>query len=304
MIRIVEQHLQSKKSSVPDDGGEDCIIVTDHLAAIIDGATAKTPSRYVYDGKEAAPGKIASGICRQSILMLDPQMEALPACQFINEQIYQAYVRYGILDKARKYPNERFAASFVLYNQIKNYVVFAGDCQGIVNDKYYQKSKTVDNLNAEARSAELDRLLKSGEITLAQLALMPIDEEPGRKWILSPPEGSGFPGLVGQSLHQNNPDSELGFYANDGFPEFSLEGFEVIKVPHGTSQIILTSDGYPVAPGQDPVKTLSSLEMAEENLKDIKEKDPFCLSLYKSTKGMGNLESFDDRAYLKISIAR
>ena len=60
-------------------------------------------------------------------------------------------------------------------------------------------------------------------------------------------------------------------------------------------EVVLSSDGYP--------HLYSTLRESECYLADILEKDPLCMRLYKSTKGMkkGDL-SFDDRAYLRIKM--
>ena len=83
------------------------------------------------------------------------------------------------------------------------------------------------------------------------------------------------------------------------FPVF--DGFDIptewIKVFYvsNANEIILLSDGYPML--------LNSLKESEQYLHSIMEKDPQCMRLYKTTKGIqkGNC-SFDDRAYLRICI--
>ena len=106
-----------------------------------------------------------------------------------------------------------------------------------------------------------------------------------------------YPFLQKQALLQNCPieGQRFAFPVFDGFP---IQMKQVNVFPVGNAdEIILSSDGYP--------HLYSTLHESECYLADILEKDPLCMRLYKSTKGVkkGNC-SFDDRAYLKIKLKK
>ena len=113
--------------------------------------------------------------------------------------------------------------------------------------------------------------------------------DPGREFI--------YPFLQKQALLQNCPiqGQQFSFSVFDGFP-IQMEQVKVFPVGDA-KEVVLASDGYP--------HLYSTLYASECYLADILEKDPLCIRLYKSTKGIqeGNC-SFDDRAYLKIRINR
>ena len=86
---------------------------------------------------------------------------------------------------------------------------------------------------------------------------------------------------------------EYGCNVLDGF-DIIAENIEIIKVDKN-SQIVLASDGYPFL--------MNTLEKSEEKLKEVLEKDPLLIHMYKSTKGLkeGNI-SYDDRTYIRFIV--
>lgn len=111
--------------------------------------------------------------------------------------------------------------------------------------------------------------------------------DPGREFI--------YPFLQKQAVLQNCllEDQRFAFPVFDSFP---VRMKQVNIFPVGDAEeVVLSSDGYP--------HLYSTLHESECYLADILEKDPLCMRLYKSTKGVqkGNC-SFDDRAYLRIKI--
>ena len=69
-----------------------------------------------------------------------------------------------------------------------------------------------------------------------------------------------------------------------------------MKVSADTQEVVLASDGYPFL--------CPTLAESEARLKEQIVRDPLNINTFKATKGMmtGNL-SFDDRAYIRFSIA-
>lgn len=81
----------------------------------------------------------------------------------------------------------------------------------------------------------------------------------------------------------------------DGFP-IQQDKIKVVKVSADTQEVVLASDGYPFL--------CPTLAESEARLKEQIVRDPLNINTFKATKGMmtGNL-SFDDRAYIRFSIA-
>ena len=299
---ILEQHLQSKKSPVPDHGGEDRIVITNDFAAVIDGVTAKSDQLYSWHGQTIPSGMLAVELLKDAVLGLNPDLDAKKTCIVLNKHIHDAYKKYGVLDKMEARSLERFSASLALYNINRRYVLLAGDCQAIINSTHYQNNKKIDLIYADLRAQEIKRALSAGEITQDKLSILPADECPGRKYILNLSNDNVPVGLKYNNIYQNNPDTPLGYFALDGFAHFALEGFSEIPVTHESNVLVLASDGYPVLENTDPVDTLSTLANAEAALEHVLSHDPNCFMFYKSTKGKADKYSFDDRAYLKIKI--
>lgn len=299
-MRVIESHLQSKASPLPDNGGEDRIVVTEHYAAVIDGKRAKTGTKHLWQGVATPPGVIAAEILAQAVTEMDPALSPLQACSFLNDRILQAYHTLDIASDARANLIERFSAIMALYNKRQNYVMLAGECQVIVGGQHYQKPKRTDTLNGEVRSKEIHRLIASGALTEEQLLKMNVNDDPGRKLILDPPQGSPYPGLRGQARYQNDPESPYGFFVFDGFANPDVYGFSVIEVPDYADEVILATRGYIVPNDMHPADALYNLKNAEQNLQRVIQNDPCAYKIFKGTKGKGNDHSFDDRAYLRI----
>jgi hypothetical protein len=301
-MHIIESRLQSKFSPVPDNGGEDRIVVTDHYAAVIDGTMSKTTTQHDWNGQYHAPGYVCAEIIAQAIAEMPAALSGHKACTFIDGKIRQAYIDRGLYDDMKDAPLERFSAILALYSKDKNYVMLGGECQAIVGDKHYQLHKKTDLVNSEARSNEIYRLIDEGKLTEEALLSMDIDQDPGRILILDPPPNSNFPGLRGQARCQNNIESPFGFFIFDGFANPNVYGFAVIDVPDYAEEIVLATRGYMVPKGTYAVDGLYSLDSAEYNLKYLIDHDPCAYKLIKNTKGKGNAFAFDDRAYVRIKI--
>ena len=159
-----------------------------------------------------------------------------------------------------------------------------GDCQCIIDNLYSSNEKEIDAIMADVR-AVVNEVALLGGATMKDLE----SHDPGREFI--------YPFLQKQALLQNCPiqGQPFSFSVFDGFP-VQMEQVKVFPVGDA-KEVVLASDGYP--------HLYSTLYASECYLADILEKDPLCIRLYKSTKGIqeGNC-SFDDRAYLKIRIYR
>jgi hypothetical protein len=256
---------------------EDCFVITNDFAAVIDGATSK--SEFRWDGKTT--GKIASEIIYETICQLPTNINAEEAIIKITERIHHFYTKHGILNKIKANPVFKISASAVIYSAYLNEVWQIGDCPCIIGQKYYPNKKDIDRIISEARSVFLESEISRG-VSLPNL----IEHDLGRDFI--------FPLLVKQTILQNHPLSNqpYTFAVFDGFP-INME--QVNIYPVGKEKIIiLSSDGYP--------KLFPTLQKTEDYLAQILKEDPLCFRKFKNTKGLvkGNV-SFDDRTYLRLT---
>ena len=274
---IEESFLKGKQSPRTNEDG---IIVTPYFAAVIDGATAK--SAFTYDGKKT--GRLAMELALEAIREFPKDIDATEALRRITEKIYQFYVEHNLLDELKTEPGKRFTANGVIYSYARNEVWQVGDCQCIIGNLYSSNEKEIDAIMANARAAFNEVALLNGA-TMEGLEAHDL----GRDFI--------YPFLQKQALLQNCPieGQRFAFPVFDGFP-IQMEQVNVFPVGNA-DEIILSSDGYP--------HLYSTLHESECYLADLLEKDPLCMRLYKSTKGVkkGN-RSFDDRAYLKIKLKK
>lgn len=299
-MQVKESHLQSKYSAVPDDGGEHRLVVTEHYAAVIDGVTSKTDSTYLYGDKKLPPGVMAANILASAITEMPADLAAMDVCKFLNGKILEAYATYSITTLALHDAVERFTASIALYSNAGRFVILAGESQALIGYDYHASVKKVDLLNAEVRSNEIKRLINEGLLTETALMAMDINQDPGRKLIMTP--GSSFPGLKGQTRHQNDPHSPYGYFVIDGFADYDTPGLIIVDVPTDVTSVVLATDGYQKPINMDPADVFYCLSSVEKYLANILENDPCCYKIYKSTKGKGVYHSFDDRAYVRLEI--
>lgn len=273
---VEECFLKGKKSP---SSNEDGIIITSDFAAIIDGATAK--SNFEMNGKKT--GRLAMELALEAIRKFPKDIDVREAITRITNEIYNFYVEHHLLDELKAQPGKRFTANGVIYSYARNEVWQVGDCQCIIGNLYSSNEKEIDGIMANARSAFNEVALANGMATMQSLA----EHDLGRDFIA--------PFLSQQAILQNNPDKNqrYAFPVFDGFP-VNMEQVNIF--PAGkVKEIILSSDGYP--------RLFSTLKESECYLMNILKNDPLCMRQYKSTKGIKNGNcSFDDRAYLRISL--
>lgn len=251
---------------------EDFMVFTPGFAAVIDGVTSKDP-RY------AGNGRIAAELLSQKIRTLPANVSLSDCLEMLSGTIYDYYRSENLLEEMEANPRMRCGASAIIYSAFRKEIWLIGDCQCLVNGKFYDNPTGIDRIMSEARSLFNFLELRRGT-TYNQL----LDNDPGREFI--------GPMLQSQSLLQNNPQGgEYTFLVIDGFP--LIESMvKTIPVKSG-DEIVLASDGYP--------RLCRTLEESEACLSGIIENDPLLIFEFKSTKGVqkGNL-TYDDRAYLKF----
>src|SRR5688572_17366558 len=112
-LKIIERALVSKTGQ--DADCEDSIVIAEHFAAVIDGATAKTHT--LRDG--FTPGKLAANLISQAITQLEPRVSARQAVEEMRLSIWRYYERNQLTDVVKKEPWERLTASIAIFSRAK-----------------------------------------------------------------------------------------------------------------------------------------------------------------------------------------
>lgn len=274
-MKVIEQLLCSKTPHQSDC--EDSIFVSEDFAAVIDGVTSTSTRKYA----EETPGKACSQLLKKALGNLPYRSTAKQAVECLTSAVYSMYKELGIEEEVTNLPAARACASIVIYSRFRNEIWMVGDCQCTVDGTHYTNTKPIDTILSNIRSLFIQTELKLGKSVDDMLAV-----DTGRAFIL--------PLLEWQPAFQNSPiKNEFTYGVINGFKVPQRE-IKVIKLSD-PKQVILASDGYPCL--------FETLAESERYLKKILRNDPLCYREFKTTKGLkpGNV-SFDDRAYLKVSV--
>ena len=295
-MKIIESSIIGKKSQ---EACEDGMVVTDDFIAVIDGSTSKTPKHLNPDMKNGRYVMMLISEYIREELKADASVDDF--CQGVTAYIYnKVYEKLGVEERLKEHPEERLAASAILYSRTKNEVWMVGDCQAIIDGKLYENGKPYEEKIARKR------------VELIEQGLSPAE---ARKQI--------EPLLIEAMLSGQNQT----YTVIDGFPIYR-EGVKVVSVSDScsvsdsvpisdscsvqdsvscsesasasgtisvsSSEIVLASDGYPFL---KPTLAASEASLAEQIAND-----PQNIRSFIATKGIveGN-KSFDDRTYIRFS---
>lgn len=251
-----------------DDTCEDGIVTTVNHVAVIDGSTSKTPQR-VNPGMQN--GRFAMQLVSDVISSLPAQTTMLQFCRIVTDAIDEAYNYYQQdPDIIQQHPERRLTCSAAVYSRYHREVWLVGDCQCIVEGKYYDNAKPEETANAEKRS----RYIKEHQLSVEEVRL----HDEGRDQIISD---------IIASMHSQNKT----YAVIDGTPIY-IKGVKVIAVPVD-SEVVLATDGYPFL--------CNTLAESEQRLSQLLVDDPLLINQFKATKAyMEGNSSFDDRAYVRF----
>lgn len=268
-MKIIERFLCGKEGDCRTC--EDEIIIGRHLIAVLDGVTSKGVR--LWNGK-------TSGCYAKEVLTdyLQQEVERQSAAELMWN--LDRVLHDAIGENAKNLACEEFPrAAVILYNDYYKEIWSYGDCQCRINENVYTHSKKIDELNADLRAFYLEyQILRGADIKEVE------QNDIGRKSIRE--------NLNMQFAFEN----KQGYF---GYPVLNGMGIEesMIKCYSVTEGdiVILASDGYPVL--------RETLDECEKELDHIRQTDPACFRLYRSTKGImkGNV-SFDDRAFCKFIV--
>lgn len=274
-FKVIEKFILGKSRDISKC--EDRIVVTDHFACLIDGATSK--SDIDFDSK--TQGVIAGELIEKVVRSMPNDITLPSFISEINKQFHSFYAGVGMTDHMEKHPVDKLNASLIIYSDHHNEVWSVGDCQAIIDNTFFRKTKIIDTILSDLRAFITESCIRQGMST-EELQL----KDTGREKILEY--------LKEQTLFQNHfPDSMYSYGVLDGSPIAPTQVENISLTGSDSPYLILATDGYP--------KLFPSLSESEAYLEYILKNDPLCYHLFKSTKGLkkGN-NSFDDRAFIKI----
>ena len=256
---------------------EDTYALTDHYAAVFDGATPKTAFRFP-DGQTA--GQVAARCLAASVAHLSPTLSARLAVDQLTLSVAASLV------------GKQGEASGVIFSRHRREVWRVGDCpfafvhtDGRLEE--FRPLKRIDAILSQWRASIVRSYLSRQLLTPRQI----LADDPGRAIIQ--------PFITRQVRYQNlpAPDSDglsFGVFDGQAVPDRFVE---VFPVPDDVPAVILASDGYP--------RLCPTLQESEAVLQQLLLADPLCISSLLGTKALlpGN-SSFDDRTFLKILCSR
>lgn len=213
-------------------------------------------------------GRLAMILVSQFIQHMPPYISFEGFCLGITAFIRTEYEHRDLIGRMAEHPEERLTASAIIYSKAHHELWMAGDCQALVDGVCYDNIKPYE----ETIACERVRLISQQGYT----------PQEARRMI--------EPMLVESMKRGQN----IQYAVIDGFP-IHLPGVKKISISNAARQIVLATDGYPFLK--------ATLKESEEALARQLKDDPQNLSSYIATKGLveGN-KSFDDRAYIRISL--
>ena len=172
------------------------------------------------------------------------------------------------------HPEDRLAASAIIYSRLWRQLWLVGDCQALIDGQLIDNPKPYEQQLAQER-ADIIRHSERPQDSF-------LDDDTARQSII--------PHMIQCMQQQNRTYAVL-----DGFPVAQLH-VKVITLDFQPHQLVLASDGYPFL--------CSTLEESEARLELQRQQDPLNIGPdFQATKAFihGN-NSFDDRAYIRFDI--
>ena len=227
-------------------------------------------------------GRYAMTIVSNFIRKMPANTSCHQLCVGVTAAIRKRYLPFwkrdkeNILEHLLQHPEERLCASAIVFSRLRREVWLVGDCQCLIDGQFFENPKPYEQVLAEQRAKEVQRLLATGMTTEQILA-----DDTARKAII--------PTML-QEMQQQN----VSYAVIDGFPIPETK-VPVITLDFHPTEVILASDGDPFL--------CRTLEESETKLSEQKQNDPLNIGAYKATKGFlsGN-DSFDDRTYIRFVV--
>lgn len=267
VIRVVEQFIEAKSE---DRVCEDMIVVTDDFAAVIDGASDATGARF----GDKSGGRLAAEVIAAAISGLSADIDARTFADTLSGALAAAV---GDLP-----PDVRWPVAVVSCASARRREVWRiGDCNVVIDQIEHPSTFRLEKAASRFRAAVNAALMARG---------MPIEE------ILEHDPGAQARRiLTDNQQHLANTVGPWGYGCING-KRVPSQYIEVMAIPEGPAEVVLTSDGYPVVGG--------TLRETEATLARLVRDDPAAIGeLWKigkpATRGSN---APDDRAYLRFTI--
>lgn len=266
-IRVVEQFVESKRS---DRVCEDMIVVTEDFAAVIDGASDATGA----DFGGMTGGRFAALVVEETIRTMRADVDARDFTDLLAAALAAAV---GELD-----PDSRWPVAVVACASVRRREVWRiGNGNVVIDGVQHPGILPVDDASYSFRAAVNAALLQKGT-PLVEL-------------VATDPGANAARQLIDIQQHLANKLGPWGYGCING-QRVPDEYIDVIPIPHGATEVIITTDGYPTV--------LPTLLETEAALTRMSQRDPASIdemwSIGKSLKAGSNAP--DDRAYLRFSV--
>lgn len=259
---------------------EDGIFIGKKLIVVIDGVTSKGKLKWFGDSS----GKYAKDVLYKYLTENEDFNSA--------EEFFQS-LSYCLRDARRMNEGCKFEdyprASVIAYSVINGKIWSYGDCNCMINGILHSHGKQIDKINSEKRAEVIENaIIKNGEHKVMEHLKV---NDFGRDAIKEGLQKQLY--LENRHLFINGLDYGYPVINGESICSEMIVEYEVYPGDH----IVLATDGYPVLKG--------TLKESETALDWILKNDPMCFRKYKSTKGLqNNYDSFDDRAYISLTIPK
>lgn len=260
---------------------ESCVIGADADCAdvIVDGSTVVG----IVDGATAKPWDKPGGPSGQVIAtQVAAILRALPSDIVAADAVAELTSHVAAMLRAASIaPGEGSAAAVAVVHLGSRQVWRVGEAHVLINGRPVPGRSHGEEVVARARALVLHALLADG-FPAEELRL----KDHGREAVY---------GVLRSLVAVRN--REVSGYVNaaiDGRP-VPRSFLEVVDLPPGSCEVVITSDGYP-----EPATTLAE---AEERLRARLDRDPLMIEDPPATKGwMTGRQSFNDRAYVRFAV--
>lgn len=272
------------------------MVVTPDFVAVIDGSTSKSTMRCHrrYHGggplglfRDHSNGEQAMLVVADVIRRMKKGASCHQFCKEATAAL-RSYYRRGLLEHLATHPEDRLAASCIVFSRLRREIWMIGDCQGLVVRKPEGEG---GGAQGPCEPVRLENP-KPSEQELAAMRAQIImdsprpwdhflDDDTARKAIL--------PRMLQTMRQQNN-----GYSVIDGFPVDEAH-VKVLTLDMHPWEVVLATDGYPFL--------CPTLAQAEERLRWQRDNDPLNIGAFKATKAFAHgSDSFDDRAYIRFVV--
>lgn len=270
-MQIIEQALIPKN---PTKKSEDGIVVSDDFIAVIDGSTSKSTRRCYksFNIFGRSNGEIAMRLVSSYIRRMPKTTTCHQFC-IGTTRLFRQHYKSSLLPHLAAHPEDRMAASAVVFSRLRREIWMIGDCKCLVGDEYFDNPKPYEQKLAEQRA----EIIKSSP-------------EPWDHYLSDDTARAAIIPLMLETMKQQN----VSYSVIDGFP-IPEQHVRIITLDFQPWEIVLASDGYP--------RLCPTLAESEAKLSEQKANDPLNIGLFKATKAFaeGN-NSFDDRAYIRFKV--